>query len=258
MVTDALYLDMAMRDIAPEPACTAVPVGEHASWLARRALRLTASDVAVAMAVLDELDASRLTQDKQRAAAKVRDHRGGHGLPMIVARKAGLRRALAERADVAGYRETELLAQWTGHLRTVRSGPLSRIDPDSVRHASEVPGEWMPLRDPECDDLAASPDGWAREHFDGALVTIDCKRTGSRQSPVRESWYPQITAQCACTGARWGVLVVGVGWALGPEVRGEIESYVVEPRADEIARVRDVARRFMDLVRKARREHCNG
>ena len=242
-VIDAQLAEMPMPRVIPEG------LDARGAWLARRSRRLGASEVAVAMACLGDLDAGRLTKAQQHEAAIIeRGH--GRGLPRLVARKAGLLREPKARADVEGYREVELVEAFRAEVSGA-TGKLGRIDPESVRHASVIPIELQPIVDRECDELAVSLDGWCREWWDGPLVTIDCKRTGSRFDTPRESWQHQIVAQCAAARAAWGVLVVGVGWAVSPEARGPVEIFVVEPTAAEIERVRDTARRFMREVERA-------
>jgi len=240
---DAQLAEMPMPRVIPEG------LDARGAWLARRSRRLGASEVAVAMAVLGDLDAARLTKAQQHEAARI--ERGpGRGLPRFVARKAGLLREPKARADVEGYREIELVEAFRAEVAGAR-GKLGRLDPESIRHSSDAPHEWWPLIDHDCHELAVSLDAWAREHFGGPLVVADCKRTGPRFDQPRDPWQWQIVAQCAAARAAWGVLVVGVGWAMSPEARGPVEIFVVEPTAAEIERVRDVARRFMREVERA-------
>ena len=239
--------DVIDAQLADVPA-RAVDGSPRGAWLARRSRRLGASEVAVAMAVLGDLDAGRLTKAQQHEAAVI--ERGpGRGLPRLVARKAGLLREPKARADVEGYREIELVEAFRQEVACA-SGKLGRIDPESIRH-SDAPHEWWPLIDHDCHELAVSLDAWGREWWAGPLVVADMKRTGPRFDAPRDSWQWQIVAQCAAARAAWGVLVVGVGWAVSPEARGPVEIFVVEPTAAEIERVRDTARRFMREVERA-------
>jgi hypothetical protein len=160
---------------------------------------------------------------------------------------------------VAGYREREILAAWADELRAGRAtARLAAIDPDTITHSSSVPQWLWPMRDPESDHLACSLDAWAHEWWstqERPEYVIDVKRVAQSRSPSESGWL-QLRAQCACTGARYGVLLCGVGW-WGETDTGEIEAYVVEPTAAEIAQVRDVAKRFMALVESARRQHAD-
>ena len=238
-------LDAQLADV-PSRAADGSPRG---AWLARRSRRLGASEVAVAMACLGDLDVGRLTKAQQHEAAKI--VKGpGRGLPRLVARKAGLLREPKARADVDGYREAELVEAFRAEVAGA-TGKLGRIDPESIRHSSELPHELWPLIDHDCHELAVSLDAWGREHFGGPLVVADCKRTGPRFDVPRDSWQWQIAAQCAAARAAWGVLVCGINWATSATATCPVECFVVEPTQSEIDRVRDTARRFMREVERA-------
>lgn len=241
--------DVLDAQLADVPA-RAADGSARGAWLARRSRRLGASEVAVAMAVLGDLDAARLTKAQQHDAAKI--VKGpGRGLPRLVARKAGLLREPKARADVPGYREVELVEAFRAEVAGA-SGKLGRIDPESIRHSSDAPHEWWPLIDHDCAELAVSLDAWGREWWAGPLVVADCKRTGPRFDVPRDSWQWQIVAQCAAARAAWGVLVCGINWATSATSTGPVELFVVEPTQSEIDRVRDTARRFAKLVESAK------
>lgn len=225
---------------------------EPSPWHARRSLGIGCSELATCGVILGALHESEVPRSYADEAAIVQ--RGpGRGLPRLVARKLGLVREKPQRADVDGYRESEIMAAFVDGLRHgTFSGRVATIDPESVRHSSVLPEELYPLVDRVEPALRGSIDGFGRDDW-GDLVVPDwkrAKRSGvSRESLAAYRW--QLTGQCAVTGAAWGVIVVGVGYLI-PGETGPIECYTVAPTAAELETARDWARRVWAMVESAR------
>jgi len=207
-------------------------------WLARRAYGWGASEVAALLLAYDPRD------EETRAARRyhlVDAGIGRHGVPRLVARKAGLAvgRRQSSAMRVGQLREAELLAH--SEVASVYG---------AIVPADAAPREWYPLVDRECPELTATPDGWCRGPS-GELIAAEAKCT--RDHPGRELpwyWRVQLQAQIACMAAAAGLLVCGPGWVTGADTSPAW--WLVERDAEEIDRVRRVARRAWEDVERIR------
>lgn len=212
----------AARAAQPEPA----PVDE---WLARRLHGFGASEMgALAVALgrpLAESDTKKLAEDARLLFAR----KAVAKLPRITAAKARARAKAREQ-------ERAVLDAWIA-----ADCPGVPIVHESVRHASDIPEQWLPLRDALCHRLTCTPDAWAFDLF-GELVEVSIKTTWH---PYREGGLPwahelQSQAACAVTCAAYGVVVTGIGYA-GGERAGLVVDVVARDET-KIAELREMVR----------------
>lgn len=237
-----------MDDLSLAPDVVDAQVAEvrhqHADpWLARRARRMGASDVPALLIAYDPRPDEVATARRYHldAARIVRTVRGP--MPLVIARKAGLRRPQASSLTMqrGQRREVELLRRWA-------AGPCEILD-DSLVLAHEMPPWARHVIDHDCDALAATLDAHAID-VTGQWVPVEAKcPRGSVEAPPWY-WRAQVQAQMAVVGCPAGVLVVGQGWGACDEGGGKIVSWVLERSDDEIARIREACRRgAADLAR---------
>ena len=215
-------------------------------WLARRARRMGASDVPALLIAYDprpeEVAAAR--RYHLDAAKRVQTRRGP--MPLVIARKAGLRKPQSMSATMTRgqRREVELLRRWSVGAREILEGSLVL--------ASEMPGWARHAIDHDCDALAATLDAYALDVL-GDEVTVEAKCT---RGAAELYWYyrAQIQAQLAVTGASTGVLVAGPEWGACDSGGGDPVSWMVERDDREIARIREVCRRGAADLARARED----
>lgn len=212
-------------------------------WLARRARRMGASDVPALLLAYDprpeEVSAAR--RYHLDAAEIVQTRRGP--MPLLVARKAGLRKPQASSAAMrrGQTREVELLRRWSVGATEILDGSLVL--------ASEMPRWARHVIDHDCDALAATLDAYALDVL-GEAIVLEAKCPRDLPDALPWYWRAQMQAQLAATGAGLDVCVVGPGWGAGDDGGGEPVSWMVERAEDEIARIREVCRRgAADLAR---------
>lgn len=221
-MTDALSLDL--ETVASQ---TAEVQRVRDPWLERRGYGWGASEIASLLLAYDyrreEWADARVYHRDDAAMSR-------WGVPLCVARKAGLTRGKATSFAMrrGQERERELIETWARE-----SGY------DDVTLASTAPREWYPLVDRHCPALTATPDAWCRGPS-GEHVVVEAKCTTDH--PMRLPWYwrVQVSAQIACMSAACGVLVCGPGWIF--DSGAQPVSWLIERNESEIARVRDVAR----------------
>lgn len=230
-------------DVAEIPIERETPSTPRERWLARRGGAWGASETPVLLAARGLIDVERCPA-YLRAELEV----GRWGVPRYLAAKAGLagRKRTGAAAKRGTERECELLATWV-QLVVHGQVPEAGVDPATVRHADALPLEWQPIRDPECDALAATPDGWARGILEGELVVIElkCSVGGKREERSLAEvphWEAQVHAQLAALSAEVGLLVIGHGWARdrGDGIDGPIYTHVIERDEQRIAQIREV------------------
>lgn len=230
-MTDALSLD-------PETVAeqTSGVRYRHADpWLARRALRMGASDVPALLLAYDRRPEEERTARRYHldAAEIVQTRRGP--MPLLVARKAGLRKPQGRTATMARgtAREVELLRRWSVGAREILDGSLVL--------ASEMPRWARHVIDHDCDALAATLDAYALDVL-GAAMPVEGKCPRSSVDGLPWYWRAQSMSQIAATISEVGVVVAGPGWGSSDDGGGEPVSWMVERADDEIARIREVCR----------------
>lgn len=226
-MTDALSLDL---DTVAAQASEVRRVRDP--WLERRDHGWGASEIASLLLAYD-------FRDEEWRTARVRDRylaeHSKHGVPRVVARKAGLGKY--ESSSGGGEREEELIETWA---RESGYG--------DVRLAREAPREFYPLVDRECPSLTCTPDGWCRG-ADGELVAVEAKCT-VEQPPPELHWYWRVqnSAQHACMSAGYGIVVCGPGWVF-PATQTRPISWLVMRNEREIDRVRRAAEKAWSVVK---------
>jgi hypothetical protein len=242
MTADALSLapDVVLEQCAPVRYAHASP------WLARRALRFGASDVpAVLLAYDPRPDEIETAREYHREAARITQTRRGP-MPMVVARKAGLRKP-QRTSDVmrrGTEREEALLRLWAAHSPD--------IAPRSLVLASEMLPHARHIVDHHCPALAATLDAVALDLL-GEPMVVEGKCP--RDWPDALPWYHrvQVQGQLAATDYTAGALVVGPGWgavARLEDIETDPIAWMVERSEDEIARIREACTRAAaDLAR---------
>jgi hypothetical protein len=225
-MSDALSLDL---DTTTAQAATVRRVPSD-PWLARRARRIGGSDVPAVLLAYDprpdEIDAA--PRYIAEAAALTRTTRGE--MPMVIARKAGLR-APVRRSAMMGRglaREASLLRSW------------ARTTGTRVVLASEMPPHARQPIDHDCASIAVTLDAMAWDAIDGwAPAEAKC----TRDAYSAPSWYhrAQVQTQIACALAVGAWLVVGPGWGASDDGGGEPVAWWIERDDDEIARIRRAA-----------------
>lgn len=261
MVADDLALDHDTLDaqLVEAPAPAAEP---DDPWLARRRLTVGASEIAVAMVIAGMLPMDALASYDQQKARPTRVGYGGRWVtaPRLVLVKAGMIDApkAGDAARIGTLRERELLAAW---LRALERGSLycdaeALLDVATVRHADEMPREWLPLRALDVP-LSCTPDAWCRD-VTGALVDVQIKTSRRERRELPEYWRAQVVAECVVQRAEWGVLVLGEQWAVHEQSQGPIRVWPVEPTERERVQVREAAADVMERVRALREEVGHG
>lgn len=157
----------------------------------------------------------------------------------LFAVKARLRKPKAAGKAAAGgqRRERDVLRDWTD-----KGCPGADVTPWSVKHADELPKEYLPLVDRYCPRLTCTPDAFARDSED-RLVHGEVKCTWRRDDErhmTGDLWWAyrlQVLGGIAVTAAHSGVCVVGLGYASDDD--GSLCVFPVERDAEEIARIRD-------------------
>jgi len=210
-------------------------------WLQRRHLLWGASDVPVLFAARGWLPPEALTASQR---ADLEPNR--QGIPRYLARKAGL--MAPKRSSGGEEQERPLLSLW------LRWAEEHGVDPDSVRHASEWPREWMPLPDRYCPHLGATPDAFGRDIYDGSLVGIELKAPPDSDAWSRWGlrWTVQVQAQMGVMGASRALLVCGERWAIPPH-EGPVTTMAIERDDAMIARCREAAADAWETVERLRK-----
>lgn len=231
-MTDDLSLDLATTDAQAAEAAEAA----RDPWLVRRSYGWGASEVASLLLAYDpredEIATARVYHREEADA-------GRHGVPRIVARKAGLAapRARSRAMRVGSDRERDLLLRWAEE-----SG-------ETVYLADHAPREWYPLVDRECPELTATPDAWMRGPSD-ELVIVEGKCTADFPAALPWYWRVQGSAQIAAMAAAATMVVCGRGWITGADTSPI--AWLIERDEDEIARIRRVARLAWEDVKRMR------
>lgn len=220
------------------------PSGDQ--WLQRRHLLWGASDVPVLFAARGWLSAAALT-DAQRKELEDCKRGAGRGVPKYLARKAGLMR------DKKGQpqHETEAIEKRLLSLWRERWAEDYGVDPDSVRHSSDVPREFLPLVCRVCHVLGATPDAWGRDIYDGSLTGIELKAPPDREAWAKwgERWTVQVHAQNGVCGYSRSLLVCGEEWAI-PDRAGRVTTTEIERDEQAILRTREAAVDAWETVRR--------
>ena len=184
------------------------PLDARTAWLDRRRHAWGASEIPALLLAYDE------RADELRTARKYHLEDAGigrHGVPRIVARKAGL--LAAKRASAAmrtgSEREAELLdalSVWSDLTQ------IARVE------GHPIFGPMSPVRDRLGAPLAASIDAIAFvDGPGGGAVAVEAKCTRDGVVVVPWYWIAQLQAQLACSGYARGAIVVGEGWAAGAD-----------------------------------------
>lgn len=215
-------------------------------WLARRALRWGASEVATLLVALGRRPVESLPTYAQPDA---RITRQTHGQPRIIAVKAGLvaSRKRGRPAQLGLEREERLAHAWRDLVAHGHGGPgtegLLASTLVWVPHA--IPRELLPLVDPRCAYLAATPDAMIRDAF-GALVPVDTKCSVKPYGGAKWHHVCQIHVQADITSADYGLIVEGEGWSAewrdhAGEPSGPIRTWVVERDDALMSEIREAA-----------------
>jgi hypothetical protein len=233
------------------------PAPPRDAWLLRRMSAWGASEMPMILAATGRRALEALPR---WMAQRVRVTRQSFGQPRIYAEKAGLLAPLAAgpAARIGQEREIELMQAWTMALdREEYAIPIEAvIDTASIRHASEVPVEWMPLRARACDHIAATPDGWCRSEFRD-LYDAELKCVTSDCFEARWYWVTQVQAQGMCTGSAGAFLIAGSRWARATKDRGPIVRCFIEPDEHMRRELAEAADEAWEHVAKLKREHGN-
>lgn len=235
-MTDALSLDI---DTVAAQCADAKPPRDP--WLVRRDFTWGASDVPALLLAYDPRPHEVATA---RAYHREDAEHGRHGVPRIVARKAGLTGAKTVSSAMAlgTAREAELLALWAS-----RAG-MERV---------YLPGPrcLLPYVDRHCHVCAVTPDHFAIDDF-GLDLVVEAKCTFDRADKGPHwFWDAQVQAQIAACAVSYGVVVVGPGWARDAELRDAPVAHVVMPDEAAQARIRRaLTRAWEDVVRVKERK----
>ena len=206
-------------------------------WLVRRDHTWGASDVPALLLAYDPRPEEVATA---RAYHRDEAEHGRHGMPRIVARKAGLTagKRASNAMQLGTDREEELLALWAS-----RAGMERVYQPE--------PRCCLPYVDRLCSVLAVTPDHFAIDDF-GLDVTVEAKCSFDRADRGPHwFWAAQVQAQIATCAVSYGVVVVGPGWARDADMRDAPVVHVVMPDTQEQARIRRVCLRAWEDVLRA-------
>ena len=226
---------------------------DASTWLGRRAYHFGASEAHALLVICGKRSADTAPRWMIDEAIKETRTRFG-SVPMLLARKAGLRRATRRNALMqAGIdREQELLERF----RAEHAASLM-IDPASITHGSVVPREWFPLCDRQCRELASSPDdGWGRDMIDGSLVVLEEKCSYEsyehKYGGLPEYYRSQLVVRMGCEGASRSVLIEGVRWSNNRVPDGPVVPYEAQPDEALLHEIRSCARDLWTEVERLR------
>lgn len=226
-------------------------------WLARRALRWGASEVATLLVALGRRPLESLPSYLQPDAKVTRQ---SHGEPRIFAQKAGLvPPRKAGKSAVRGLELEERLALcWRDLVARGQAGWVcDTLDASTLVWVPRAfPREVLPLIDAACPELAATPDAFVRDTW-GGLVCVDTKCSVKAYEGVKWHHVCQLTAQMAVCGADYSAIVEGEGWGAewkdtAGEPAGPIRTYGVKRNQALIAEIRDAAREGWVRVERLR------
>ncbi len=233
------------------------PAPPRDAWLTRRMHAFGASEMPMVLAATGRRATEALPQYAQK---RIRVTKQSYGLPRLYAEKAGLLAPLAagDAARIGQDRETELLAEWARALDAEEYAvPFEAvIDSTTIRHASEVPVEWMPLRARHSPYIASTPDAWCRSEF-GALYDVECKCVTSDVFEARWYWIVQVQAQGMATSSEGAFIVAGSRWARRTMERGPVVRCFVEPDERMRRELAEAAEEAWSHVERLKREHGN-
>jgi hypothetical protein len=250
VIADLDYAALVDPGLARDPEAALAAKAEAAAslppidpWLARRMHSFGASEMgALAIALGREplpTDTKKLVEDGRKLFAR----KARAKLPRLTKAKA------AERARDRAI-ERAVLDAW----RSAGCPGAPLLNRSTIRHASEAPEQWFPLRDVECHRLTCTPDAWGFDDF-GQLVDISIKATWPtyRDGGLLWNYELQSQATCAVTSAAWGVVVTGLGFAREDRSEwGGLLVDVVERDDEQVAELRRMARAGWDRVESLR------
>lgn len=197
-------------------------------WERRRKHAWGASEMGMVLVVTGRRALDTLPQWQQKRVRRI----APWGAPRLYLEKAGIKADLAAgpAAAVGIEREEELLDQWVALLQRGEYALAQELDIDiaSVRHASQVPREWMPLICRRTHRVAATPDAWCRS-TDGTLYDVELKTTVGAINDCRWTWQVQVQAQGMATSSAGAIVVGGEHWARGSGHGGRVLRAFVEP-----------------------------
>ncbi len=233
-------------------------------WLARRMGGIGASDVPTLFVAYDMVppgeEVPRWMADK---AKMMKSHLGW---PRILLEKAGIAEPLkaGSAAAVGSVRERDLLFAWRGQLVSGQwtGDHEPSIVPASIRHADDVPKEWMPLVCRSLSGLQVTPDGWARDVM-GGLVNVELKTTIKPSTSCRWYWRLQAASQRIVTGSDWSVVVSGDEWAWAPDKatglyrNGPVRSWLVDKDEELEQKIRTVVERAVSEINELKKRDKN-
>jgi hypothetical protein len=227
---------------------------DAATWLGRRAHHFGASEAHALLVICGKRSVETCPAWMRDELVKETRTRLG-AMPMLIARKVGLRRPqTAKRVTTLGtQRERELLEAFR-----IEHAASLMIDPDSIMHGSAAPQEWYPLPDRHCPQLACSPDdGWGRDALDGSLVVLEEKCSYEsylrRYGGLPEYYLSQLTVRMAIEGAARAVLIEGTCWSNDRVADGPVVTYEAGLDVALLAEIRACAREQWERVEELRR-----
>lgn len=208
-MSDSLSLDD--ETVSAQLAEAHEPIAHESPWHERRSLGIGCSDLPAVFLALDLVRGEVSPKYLLDRARRIRPW----DEPRIFLEKANLVRPLrvGAAAKRGTAREVELLRHWI-HLLKRRQYACDEermLIPDTIRHASEVPHEWLPLVDRH-SKLVDTPDAWGRDRI-GNLVAIQVKCSAAEKPFLPWHWRCQLQGECIVQGASWGLLVCGERWA---------------------------------------------
>jgi hypothetical protein len=220
-------------------------------WLRRRSNAWGASEMAMVLVATGRRSPTSIPQWQ-------RDHLrllGPSGMPRLYLEKAGVVGPLkaGHAAAMGNEREEELLDTWIHLLQQQEYAIEQEVDIDiaTVRHASQVPREWMPLVCRRTRCIAATPDAWCRT-TSGLLYDVEIKTTIGGINGCRWTWQVQVQAQGMATSSAGAIVVGGEHWARGSDTSGRVLRAFVEPDEALRAELAEAAEEAWEVVEKLR------
>lgn len=249
VVTDAISCDPAVMSAELEAP---VDPRSPATWLGRRAYSFGASEAHALLVICGKRSAD--TCPRWMLDELVKETRTRFGaVPMLLARKAGLRRAQTQKRimQIGTRREVEVL----DHFRREQAH-LYDLDADSIKHAFDVPDEWMPLIDRQCPQLASTPDAWGREIYEGLLIVIEVKCSyepyAQRYGRCPPYYETQVQARMGAELGARGLLIEGEAWSNERVPDGPVTPWKIDRDDAVIDEVRACARELWPQVEALR------
>jgi hypothetical protein len=224
-------------------------------WHARRALGFGASDVPallLALGIASPAGTPDYITEKAKPTNRTR------GVARLFAEKAGIvaPKKTSAAAEKGTKRERELLTQWQARIARQQwyCDAEELVIASRVQHSDSMLKCAWPLVDRHAPMLTATLDAWAWDSLGGELV-VELKCSASERRDIPWHWRAQVMAQLAVTGADYGLLVCGEFWAAWHGNDGPIRCWEVQRNEDEIAVIRDAARRGWEIVNDLKEEN---